>query len=351
MANFEQTLFHALENGERVVLATIVSQIGSTPRTAGTKMIIRRDGGIVGTIGGGLAEAEIITMAGRVFETDMPVLRRFDMTSALADGMDMICGGRIDVLVEPVHASPENRRIFETLATALQTGQKAALLAAIGKAGELPEKIGRCVILEDGSTQGPLSLTDGLAKDRPAIVRNERNPVILSHATGRFLVEPYFVSGTVFLFGAGHVSADVAKLAKSVDFRVVVLDDRKEFANRARFETADDVCVLTSFDHAFDTLDIDRDSHIVIVTRGHLHDKTVLTQALKTKAGYVGMIGSRKKRDAIYLSLLNNGFTNDDLKRVHSPIGLAIGAQTPAEIAVSIVAELIAVRAGKPVKN
>ena len=161
-----------------------------------------------------------------------------------------------------------------------------------------------------------------------------------------FFVEPTFVPGTVFLFGAGHVSQQVADLAARVNFRTVVLDDREEFANPQRFPKADQIVVPSSFEQAFAGLEIDSDSYVVIVTRGHLHDKTVLERALRTKAGYIGMIGSRRKRDMLYQALLSEGFTREDIDRVCCPIGLNIGGDTPEEIAVSIVAQLIKVRSG-----
>jgi xanthine dehydrogenase accessory factor len=130
-----------------------------------------------------------------------------------------------------------------------------------------------------------------------------------------------------------------------MDFFTVVLDDRKEFANRQRFTDADEIVVLPSFETAFESHLFDPDSYIVIVTRGHSHDKTVLAQALQTNAGYIGMIGSRRKRNIIYRKLLDENFSQADIDRVHSPIGLKIGAETPEEIAVSIVAELIQKRA------
>lgn len=153
------------------------------------------------------------------------------------------------------------------------------------------------------------------------------------------------------MFGAGHVSRQVAKLAKMVEFRVVVLDDRETFANGERFPEADDIRVLAHFDQAFSGLAIDADSYLVILTRGHGHDQTVLAQALRTSAGYIGMIGSRAKRTAIYQALLKQGFSRADLDRVHSPIGVDIGAQTPEELGVSIVGELIYKRAGSPPKK
>ena len=163
----------------------------------------------------------------------------------------------------------------------------------------------------------------------------------------RFLIEALSRKPTVYLYGAGHVSQEVARLTQRVDFRTVILDDRKEFANRQRFEAADNIILLQNFAQALAGVEIDADSYVVIVTRGHQHDKLVLEQALKTEAGYIGMIGSRRKRNAIYQALAKQGFTRKDLDRVHSPIGIEIEAETPQEIAVSIVAELIAVRARK----
>jgi xanthine dehydrogenase accessory factor len=130
-----------------------------------------------------------------------------------------------------------------------------------------------------------------------------------------------------------------------VGFRTVVVDDRPEFANPSRFETAGEIRVVEDFAHAFTGLNADVDAYVVILTRGHRHDKTVLAQALRTQAVYIGMIGSRRKRDDVYAALLQEGFSGEDLQRVHCPIGIAIHAETPEEIAVSIVGELIAVRA------
>ena len=167
----------------------------------------------------------------------------------------------------------------------------------------------------------------------------------------RYLLEPICVPDTVVLFGAGHVSQAVAALTRVVGFRTIVRDDRAEFANRQRFPTADAVEVIPSFDEALTGLDIDADAYLVIVTRGHSHDGTVLALSLASNAGYIGMIGSRRKRDTIYRNMRARGFTPRDLERVHSPIGLSIGADTPEEIAVSIVAELIKIRAHKGKHN
>jgi xanthine dehydrogenase accessory factor len=149
----------------------------------------------------------------------------------------------------------------------------------------------------------------------------------------------------MYCFGAGHVAVPTAHLASLVGFRVVVVDDREEYANTERFPDADEVRVIDDYNRAFEGFEIDADSFIVILTRGHRYDREVLEQSLKTKAGYIGMISSRKKRDTVYQTLIKEGVTTADrLAYVHSPIGLSIGAETPEEIAVSIVGEMIAER-------
>ena len=154
----------------------------------------------------------------------------------------------------------------------------------------------------------------------------------------RFLAGP-----TVYIFGGGHISAHLAPLVSLVDFKVTVVDDREEFASPERFPQADQV-LCRSFEGAVQSLNINESGYAVIVTRGHAWDGVILGDVLRTPAAYIGMIGSRHKRDAIYEKLLSDGYTASDLDRVHSPIGLPIGGETPEEIAVAITAELIQAR-------
>ena len=163
-------------------------------------------------------------------------------------------------------------------------------------------------------------------------------------ATGpRVLLESLAPQATVYIFGAGHLSMELAPIAKRVHFRVVVIDDRAFFADPERFPEADEVLALP-FETAFEGLDIDENSFIVIVTRGHLHDGVVLERAVSTPAAYVGMIGSRAKISAVYRDLESKGVAREQLDAVRAPIGLHIKARLPEEIAVSILAELILVR-------
>lgn len=342
-----QEIHRLLDAGEAFVLATIISHAGSTPRTAGARMIIRADGGIIGTIGGGPVEGVVIAAAPEVLSSGRFEIQAFDLDrSGASSEMDMICGGQLDVLLERVSPEPEVMGVFQALEAARRQGRKYLLAADIPVA-EGSGRITRAAIFEGGnivaSSGFPRSVLPVLL-DR---TRKERAPVMVIHEGRRYLAEPAFIPGTAYLFGAGHVSRALSRFTREVGFRTVVLDDRAEFASTERFPRAEEVRVIDDFNEAMAGLPIDPDSYLVILTRGHHHDLTVLRQAIGTNAGYIGMIGSRRKRDAIYAALRDEGRTDADFARVHCPIGVGIQAETPEEIAVSIVAELIAARASR----
>ncbi len=347
MSRLIQTISSLLEQGEDLVLATILIQEGSTPRTAGTRMVVRRGGDSIATVGGGLVEGEVMKAAGEVFQTRSGQVRPFDLTGTNAESMDLICGGRLEILVEFLEASPENTRIFRELTKSVRSRKKSYLVADLGELDRAPIVVKRCLVLENGTIYGDLTLASDLLEDLLRRMGKDRYPMLANFGGRQYLIEPSFLLGTVYLFGAGHVSQQVAPLAKLVDFKTVVLDDRFEFANRERFPDSDEIKVLSQFENSFQELDVDEESYIVIVTRGHLHDKTVLEQALRSSARYIGMIGSRKKRDRLYSELLAEGFTEKDIARVYAPIGTNIAAETPEEIGISIVGELIKVRASR----
>jgi xanthine dehydrogenase accessory factor len=334
-----------LARGEDLVLATIVSRSGSAPRAVGSRMVVRPDGASVGTIGGGLLEARVQELAQKVFSHGQAVLKKYSLTTQDAGQMGMVCGGVVQILVQFLDtAQPGNLELYREIAAVLEARKQARLVTALPSKLEVPEPISQSLIKDEGAIIGDLS---------PAAIQtftaqgNASQPEMISHQGKLYLVESLGHEGTVYIFGAGHVSQQLAPLAKGVGFRTVVLDDRREFANRLRFPDADELIVLDSWQRALDGLEINQDSYLVLVTRGHTHDQTVLGQALATAAGYIGMIGSRRKRDAIYAALGQEGFSRQDLDRVFSPIGIAIRAETPEELAVSIVAELIQTRAAR----
>ena len=329
MKKLIEQLCTTLDNGEDLVLATVCSQSGSTPRVAGARMVVHSDGRIHGTIGGGLVEATAIREAADCFQNGRSRCHSFDLSNNDAAVTDMICGGRMDCCLEYVPADSHNRAVFGDLLSALRSGRRAMLVSPLsGDTGE-----GRFVLDHKGRTNStvvPEPLLSAVRQLRPSTSA----ATILASGGQDYLASSFAVGGTLYLVGAGHVAACTAEAAARVGFRVVVMDDRAEFANRQRFPMADEVRVLPSFADCLPAAEIDSDSYLVIVTRGHLHDLEVLEQALRTPAGYIGMIGSRKKRNAIYTRLLDRGVTEAQLEQVRCPIGMAIEADTPEEIAV-----------------
>jgi xanthine dehydrogenase accessory factor len=333
------------QKGEDLVLATVLKKSGSAPCLAGAKMIVRSDGTSVGSVGGGALEAGALKVAEQIFKTRTARIMRFNLTGADAASMQMICGGQVEVLVEHIPCTPVNIEVFRALQSALADGEKCYLIADLGQSEVSIDRIGRCVAREDGSIEGEFPFQPDFLNTLKGRAFSSAYPVVVDLADRRFFVERCFTPSTAYLFGAGHVSQKVATLAEMADFRVVVLDDRADFANRERFPAAAEVVVLDSFDRCFSGLEIDNDSYVVIVTRGHLHDGTVLAQSLGTKARYIGMMGSKRKRDEMFKTFVKDGFDEEELKRVHCPIGLQIKAETQVEIAFSIVSQLIMARA------
>lgn len=347
MTNLYKNMANLLHQGEGFVLATILSKIGSSPGTAGTKMAVRRDGTFYGTIGGGLVEAKVLQLATRVMETGRPLVEKFNLTGTDVANMDMICGGQVEVLVENIDADDQSFRAACELANNYHPGNKAVLVTQFYDAAKGTTINKHYLVKDAGETEMlPKAVATPILKGNLG-----KYPQVINTEKGLYLLEPLVSFNTLIIMGAGHISRKLCPLASMVDFKTVVLDDRPEFANREGFPTADKIMVINSFETAFEDLEVDESSYIVIVTRGHAYDKIVLRQALTTPAAYIGMIGSIRKRNAIYSALLKEGFSQADIDRVYSPIGLAIGAITPEEIAISIMAEIIKVRAEKTYGN
>jgi xanthine dehydrogenase accessory factor len=343
------------QNDRFGVLATIIKQAGPTPRGIGTKCLILDDGSFTGTIGGGVLEAQTLEEAKKVFKTGLPIRLEFSLKGADVADTDMLCGGDVDVFLEPMPSKSDTHLlVFEKAINTADQGGVGLLAMVIDQTRWEYGTTPRVFIEKNGRKTGSLGDMRGLEgvilKDMDRIL-GTRMPCILSlqDPAGNpveVFVEPVVSDAVLYVFGGGHVSRQIVPLASHVGFQVVVIDDRADFADTRHFPEARDVYQLP-FENVMERFEIHDLSYLVIVTRGHMHDKNVLAQALKTKAGYIGMIGSSRKRNIIYEKLLEEGFPQEDLSRVHSPIGLDIGAETPEEIAVSIVAELIKVRRGR----
>jgi len=358
-----------LTERQRLVLATVAYRSGSGPREAGASMAVKGNGESLGTVGGGLLEAQVLTAAQEVLKSAHPVCMTFSLTGNEAAGDKMICGGQVEVLVDVLEGNnPALLPIFEKIVAAQGEGRGVWLIRSIRSeqseqvaasdsgAAESALPLVRSLVStglglmdEDNLYPGSLELT-GLTMDMLKQERRRNETALITSGGVRYLLQPVVPPGRIIIAGAGHVAQELAALFHFLGIRTAVIDDRGEFAGRDRFPTAEEIVISPeSFQNCFLGMAIDGDCSIVIVTRGHKHDRNVLAQALRTDAGYIGMIGSRRKRDVIYQSLREEGVSPDDLARVHCPIGLSIGAQTPAEISVSIAAELIALRAGKEI--
>jgi xanthine dehydrogenase accessory factor len=345
MKRLYREMTRLLQAGESFAVATIFDKVGSAPRGVGAKMLVHADGSIFGSVGGGRLEADAIRLAQDCLRSKRATTLPFDLAGEDAAATDMICGGAGEILIDVIDADDENDRLVVEAATdCLERGRKAWLVTILGDAANsIALRRQQCLIGPDRTLVGKIDCDPYLLEKLVA------GPAKISiHAEAfsgqRFLVEPLRPAATIYLFGAGHLSRRIAPLSESVGFHAVVIDDRADYANRERFPEPTEVVRIDSFPN-LPALDVDENSYLVIVTRGHLHDRDVLRQVLRSPAVYVGMIGSRRKRDLVFKELAAEGFSEAELGRVFAPIGMNIGAETPEELAVSIVGELIQARA------
>lgn len=307
-------------------------------------MIVCGDGSTRGTIGGSIFEAKSIEHARQVLTTGKPEFLEFEFNETTADGM--VCGGKAFVLLDYIDANQKNVELFRNWVESVGASESLYYLVQITGSGEAPRVMGRSLLFRDGTLSGTINLLPEQLEIIKSDVRHISATTVILLEDSKVVADPVKKLQTLYLFGAGHVAVPTAQIAAMVGFQVTVIDDREEFANKERFPDAEQIYVIKDYKQALELLDIGEDSYIVIMTRGHSYDQDVLEQAIKTRAFYIGMISSRNKRESVYQTLQSKGIARKELERVHSPVGIDIGSETPEEIAVSIVAELIKVRAG-----
>lgn len=319
-----------LGRGETGAMATIVAKLGAAPREEGAKMFVGRDGKFYGTVGGGCMEADVWQAAMGVMKTGKPRMLHFRMDGKQVEDEGMICGGNIDIFVEPV--SQDDKDLYARIRSMEKGGVRGLVVTKV-----LESSVRKSLITEGGTVEG--EEIDESTISFLAAHKGICRPEVIDGT----IIEPITPLSFLFIFGAGHVSQFVAKIAAMVDFRVVVIDDRADFANKERFPEAESVLV-DDFERVFEHLSFYGNEYVVILTRGHKHDALVLGEVLTKPTRYVGMIGSRRKTKMVYEYLKTRGFEERQFEGVHAPIGIDISSETPQEIAVSIVAELIKVR-------
>lgn len=338
-------LHQRLRQNKAVVLVRIIRRQGSAPRGVGSLCMVDADGKLCGSIGGGGLEFKAVEKATELMDTRVTSRYSVELSAKELTDEGMICGGRVELFLEPI--LPEDRgavELFGGLAELLQDGGSGTLMTRVSDGAPALAHEARMLVEKGGGTIGTISGVDFSLPEHAVQARL----LATSEKETALFIEPIEQDPELLLFGGGHIAAAVSPLAKMIGFQVTVLDDRADFANRERFPDADNIYALP-YQEACKRITITGASHIVIVTRGHVGDREVLELVLKSggSPAYIGMIGSVRKRDMLYTEMIRSGTDEHALSNIHSPIGLDIGAQTPEEIAISIMAEIIRVRADR----
>jgi xanthine dehydrogenase accessory factor len=336
---------------ETIAAAFVVGRFGSLPMSRSARLIVRAGGSISGTIGGGCLEARVIGAAMGIIDQGFPAVIEISLTEEEAAKDGLVCGGRARIFIEPVRPGSNEANVYRAAADTVRSGGAGLIATLVPVAEEHSAGVGwKCLIVDGKVAAGeiagldPASIVEPIGDDfpdRPFTVKCPDPSKPDREMEMHF--EPVGPPETLYIFGAGHVAQPLARIASMIGFDLTVIDDREEFASRDRFPNADRVLVIP-FEKALDELTIDERSYMVLVTRGHEYDQLLAAAALKTPARYIGMIGSRRKVAVVRKNLLASGLTEKEIDRLHSPIGIEIGSDTPEEIAVSIAAELIRVR-------
>lgn len=335
-------LVAALDDGQRLCYCRLVETRGSTPQKAGATMLVYPGGRQAGTLGGGCVEAEVKRRALATLQEGQAEVVRFQLDSDYGWDDGLICGGRMQVLIDPLGAAAA--AYFRALARLLEDGAGSTEAIVFDPTSELPvtasylfDAEGRLVAHQ----RGPLE-----AGDAPAAIRASLEPLTSRprpRAVGGISYLPNLGRCRLLIVGGGHVGQAVGQLAADLDFEVWVLDDREEFVTPERFPRAERR-LAGPVGRTLAELPITADTYCLIVTRGHNHDQEALFHLAERGARYVGMIGSKRKIRLIFENLLDEGIAPEALAGVHAPVGIDIGSQTVPEIAISILAELVAHR-------
>jgi len=350
---FEQ-LVVLLDRGEKAALSTVISRSGSIPAPANSKLLVSGDGTSWGTIGGGSLEAEVCQVSRKALREERPVVSSFDFGSEELSRDGLLCGGKARVFTDLVFPDLSSKKIFKAALGRMRSRNQSALATAVfSSRPEKPPQGSRMLFDRGGILAGSLPEPEWNDKVREmsAPLLGQEDPLFLElenrlkkypHLEG-FLVEFLQTAPSLVIFGGGHLAVPLCRIGSMCGFRVTVVDDRPEFANRERFPEASEI-MACDFSKAFEKLEIGPRHYLVSVTRGHLEDRTVIKAAVRCPAAYIGMIGSKRKVKILWESLQKEGIKPELLERVHAPIGLDIRAETPEEIAVSIMAQIVLTR-------
>ncbi len=325
MRNMLKTIKTRLMEGQDLVLITVIASSGATPRGAGARMLVGKEGRICGTIGGGAVEYRSEQIGAKVLESKSSYGHDFTLTKDDVQNLGMICGGACNVFFHYIPAGDVDTIALAELAEKrFQKGDDLWLICDIAAGGKL-------------------SLTD---KDDAAMApRLTRHPYRYQEEGKDLYIEQINTSGRVYIFGGGHVAQELVPVLAHVGFRCTVMDDREEFTKQELFPGAEAI-LLGDFRKISDYVSIGSEDYVCVMTRGHAFDTVVQAQVLKCRPCYCGVIGSKFKAAGVRKTLKEEfGLIDEELDLVTTPIGLNIKGETPAEIAISIAAQMILHRA------
>jgi xanthine dehydrogenase accessory factor len=294
--------------GEEIALATVIETWGSSPRPLGSKMVVTRSGKMAGSVSNGCIEGAVFDEAQKVLKSGEPKVAAFGVADDVAFDVGLACGGHIEVFIQPL--------------------------------GRVQEQL-----IEMLHRNDPATLRTNLVTGEAELVEGAPSGSELARREGDVFVEPFRRPAHLIIIGAIHIAIPLHRLAKLMGYRVTIVDARAKFASRERFPEADELIVAWP-DEAMAHLDIDNSSYVVILTHDPKFDLPALRSVLGKQAGYVGAIGSRKTNQNRFDALRAEGFTEDQLARVHGPIGLDLGGRGAEETALGILAEITAARFG-----
>ena len=328
------------ESGERVAIATVIQTWGSAPRPAGSAMALTAGGKIAGSVSGGCVEAAVVESGLRCLSTGRPERLRFGVTDETAWSVGLACGGTIDLFVEPVSGET-----FDAVRALIREGRPAAVATIVaGAEGTLGRRL---LVSDDGTMIG--SLGAGLdaavaAEARDALAGgSSRRVEPTPDRAAEIFIDVLLLPPRLIIVGGVHIAIPLVAIAKTLGYRTVVVDPREAFGNAERFPKVDRI-VSAWPDKALGEIGIDASTAVAVLTHDPKLDDSALAAALRSKAFYVGALGSRRTQEKRRQRLLEAGLDEGALSRLHAPIGLPIGGRSPGEIALSIMAQIVAVR-------
>ncbi|MEX1143486.1 MAG: XdhC/CoxI family protein [Anaerolineales bacterium] len=324
-------LEHWLKAGERVALATVISTWGSAPRPPGSFMAVSEGGGLVGSVSGGCVEGAVIQAAQEVIRTGRPQRLHFGVADETAWEVGLACGGEIDVLVQP--AQPD---FLSTLLDRSKAQQRSVLATVVGGP---PAELGAQLLVDDKGAR--LAGSNGKLVTQEALARVGNHATLISQGDRDILLTPLGASPTLVIVGGGHIAVALASIARTLDFRSVIVDPRKTFASAERFAHADRLIQVWP-QKAFEDFQLNSSSAVACLSHDPKIDDPALRAAFASDAFYIGALGSTKTQAKRRQRLIEAGVSEATLARLHAPIGVDIGAVTPEEIALAIMAQVIA---------